>query len=123
MKEYLIKINQLKIRANLGVTEKEKSRKQPIIIDIELMPEYGIESIEDHIERTINYSEIRNLIKNYFKNNKPNLIESASYEIANLIQARFKCRTVIVRISKFPYRDTGAVTTEVRVEKQGEKSR
>lgn len=116
MKEFIIKINRLRIKANIGAKEVEKSRKQVVMVDAEIHPASAIESIKDYLERTVNYSDIRNLIKDYFLKNKPDLIETASYEIANIIYRKFKCRSVRIRVSKFPYRDADSVTAEVLIE-------
>lgn len=85
-----IKLNQIKLDVNLGVTEEERKVKQTIIIDIifyfDSMPNA---CLTDNIDETICYFTVFSLIEKYLENKEFKLIEFLCYEIHKLVIDNF----------------------------------
>ena len=87
---------------NLGVSEKERAKKQKVIVDLELFINKKIikaAAKTDDIMETVNYSHVHHSIKNIFNHNHK-IVETISEEIAANILDNFSVGKVIVRVKK-----------------------
>jgi len=105
----IIFIKDLRTRVHIGVTPRERKRKQRIDICVEMEPVTGWENRADSIENTVNYSSVRRSIRKLLGSERFNLIETAASRIALLIGDAFPVKTISVTIKKYPYRDTACV--------------
>ena len=101
-----IVIEELSINISIGTTEKERSKKQNILVSIEIEPETKYDTINDDIDQTINYSSVRNDIKRLIRTDHFQLIETVAKRIAQFLKSSYNIRSVTVCVKKFPYRDT-----------------
>lgn len=85
---------------NLGVSSKERSEKQKVFINVELFLDIKKAAETDNIEDTVNYSEVRDLIKNLVEAREYKLIETMAENIAKDILNKFSFEKVIVRLKK-----------------------
>ena len=85
---------------SIGVSEKERSRKQEIIIDVELYLSTKKAAMADSVKETVNYSEVYDLLKDIVEKNNCRLIEALAENIAKGILDRFHIKKVIVRVRK-----------------------
>jgi len=108
-------LNNISIHCYLGETEKERSKKQKILINVEIEPLTPFSMLNDNIENTVNYSLVRQLVKKLFREQSFNLLETAAYRVANIIKNNYQCRSVGVTIKKFPYRDTEYVACTINL--------
>ncbi|MGQ9615950.1 MAG: dihydroneopterin aldolase [Spirochaetota bacterium] len=106
-------INDLCVKAHIGVYEKERRNKQPLLISVEVEHEIDYENFKDSIDETIDYSSLRKEIKNIARTSKFNLIESFALKIARLLKENYRVRSVSVTIKKFPYGDAAFVGCRV----------
>ena len=88
---------------NIGVTSKERSKKQKIFIDVKLYLTKKSENLvflSDNIKDAVNYSEVYDLIKKTVEENEYKLIETMTNAIANKILKNFNINKVTVIVKK-----------------------
>lgn len=100
MKDKVI-IKGLKLKCSLGITEKERAKKQEIIADIEILHDTKKAAYTDDIRYAINYSDAAKLTK-ALAEKEYKLIETLAEEIANVLLQNFLVMEVKVLIKK-PY--------------------
>lgn len=98
-------IKDLCVKAHIGVHEKERRQKQPLLVSVEVEHEIDYGNFKDSIDSTIDYSSLRREIKNIARTSEFNLIESFALKIARLLKENYRVRGVSVTIKKFPYGD------------------
>lgn len=91
-------IKNAKFGCNIGVSKKEKKKKQEIIFDIELF--LSIKKASDDINHTVNYSKVCKSIKKLTNKKEFNLIETIAEETAKMILENFDIKKVLVRVKK-----------------------
>ncbi len=107
-------IQDLAAQIHIGVTEREKRKKQKILISIEAEPEMASGQIRDSLRNTVDYSSMRTGVLSLLKNSSHNLIETVADEIAGYVLKNFMVRQVSVTVKKFPYRDTKFVAYRLK---------
>ena len=85
---------------NIGVSAKERSTKQAIIVDLELFIDTKMAARTDDIKLALNYSEVYDSLKNFIENGEFNLIETVANKIANSVLEKFKVSKIIVKVQK-----------------------
>ena len=108
-----ITLEEISVTAYLGVTDKERAKKQKILVTVSIVPEIHFKTLNDSIDNTINYSIVRGDIISIFKKNRFNLIETAAKKIASYIKDKYPVKNIAVVIKKFPYKDTKFVAFEL----------
>jgi dihydroneopterin aldolase len=119
----VIILENLKVRAFIGVTERERSRRQKLLVSVEMEcgpppggpppggpPDAaaGGDGAEDSIENTVDYSLVRRAVKELLEGSRFKLIETAAARVARALKARFGPKAtgrIRVTVKKFPYRD------------------
>ena len=100
---------------HIGFTEKERSKKQKLLVSIEVEPKAQYNMINDELGNTINYSAVRMDVKNLLKSGSFNLIETVAEKIALLIRKKYNIKNVTVCVKKFPYKDTKYVAYRLTI--------
>lgn len=110
-----ILIEDLSVRVSVGVTDRERSKKQTLLVSVEMRTEASPGTIGDSLDRTIDYSKVRGAIKSLLERGRYNLIETVAEKTAHEVKSRFHAGGVRVTVKKFPYRDVRHVsyTTEL----------
>lgn len=108
-------LEDISAQVHLGVKEKERAKKQRILISVEIVPEAEYTSLQDCIENTVDYSRIRRDVKTIINSMKCSLIETLTSKIAHFIKEHYKVRSTTVSIKKFPYRDTKHVAYKLTI--------
>ena len=93
-------IKEAKFDCNVGVTDKERGRKQRIIVDVELFADLRKASHTDNIKNTINYSEVYKSIRNVAEKKDYRLIETLAENVAKEILNNSPAKKVVVRVEK-----------------------
>ena len=95
-----IVIKQIKIKTNIGVTEKERRSKQLLYLSLSF--KYNTKKSFDinNIDSLISYSEIIKFVKNYVKNSKFKTLEKLIIEIKIELEKKFKIKDLHVTIEK-----------------------
>ncbi len=80
-----INIEKLHLYGHIGVYEEEKANGQDFDVSVycNLRDDYSYAT--DELDNTVNYGTVANLIQDYFNNNKCDLIETVSENIAGMI--------------------------------------
>jgi len=107
-------LEEISVTAHLGVTEKERAKKQKILVTVSIAPDIHLKSLNDSIDNTINYSKVRGDIINIIGKNRFKLIETAAGKIASYIKDNYPVKNITVVIKKFPYKDTKFVAFELK---------
>jgi len=107
-----ITLDDIRVHAHIGVSVKERQRKQLLSITIEVEPDTAFEDIGDNIENTVNYSSIRDDAKALLKRAHYKLIETVATKLAHHVMAEYPVKSATVRVRKFPYKDTKSVSCQ-----------
>ncbi|MBS3735689.1 MAG: dihydroneopterin aldolase [Candidatus Bipolaricaulota bacterium] len=82
-----IKINDLSIRTIIGTEDYERESKQEVIVNVTLFTDVSVAGSADELERTVDYSKVKNEIYEMAVNSEFKLIESLAEEIARIALA------------------------------------
>ncbi len=93
-----IMIKNARFSCKIGVTEKERRKRQDIFVDAELF--FNFKKIHDSLKNTINYSDVHNSIKKIAEKNEYRLIETLAEDIAKEILSCYKIKKIIVSVKK-----------------------
>ena len=85
---------------NIGVSAKERSRKQKIFADAQLFLDTRKAAKKDDLKLTVNYSDVFNLMKRIAGGKKYNLIETLANDIAERVLDEFKIGKIAVKVKK-----------------------
>ncbi|MCX7712527.1 MAG: dihydroneopterin aldolase [Chthoniobacterales bacterium] len=108
-------IHSLEILSRIGVPSEERSSPQRLLIDVEIFPSNSFVSIDDSIEKTIDYSQIALQITTLASQRPRNLIETLAWECAKHIFDNFLVNKVTVRVRKFILPNADFVAAEVTI--------
>lgn len=96
-----IRLLDLTLFAQLGVTEWEKQGVQKVSLDVELALDLETAARQDRIAAAVDYSEVYALVQEVGKSRKYHLIESLAHAIQSAILIRFpEVARVRVRLRK-----------------------
>jgi FolB domain-containing protein len=108
-----IHIEQLEISARVGVPEKERAAPQRLTATITLWPQRQAEELHDHIEKTVNYSEVCEETKNFVRDHAFRLIETLADDLATHLLQRFAIAKIAIELRKFVIPDAKYVSVTV----------
>ena len=93
-------VKNAKYQANLGVTETERSKKQEILIDFELIFDTRKSAETDNIDDTVDYSVINKKFLEFFETNEDKLIEKLGQKLVEIIFSLFQVEQVRLAVKK-----------------------
>lgn len=82
-----ISIEGLIVEARIGVTEEERSRPQPLVIDLELAADLSAAAKTDNLVDTIDYDDLTNKVATFVRESRFRLLERLAAEIGDLVSA------------------------------------
>jgi len=97
-----ITIVDLEVFFNVGVTDEERAKPQPLLVTVDMEFDFSSAAESDHITRTIDYSRVARQVLKYGQNRRWKLIEKLANDLADMILSKFKPQGVIVEVKKFP---------------------
>ncbi len=97
---FKIKIDQLKVMANIGTSLKERRKKQPLLITVSF--EYKFSKIKnpDNINNLISYSELKKYISDFIYQSKYQTLEKLILECKKILKKEFKIKKIFILIEK-----------------------
>lgn len=98
MNDYIVRLNNIRVKALHGLHPAEKVKPQ--LFEFDIAVSYFGENCDDKIKKTIDYEHIYNLSIDVFKNNSFNLLETLGEEIINLICVEYNVKNVSITIRK-----------------------
>jgi dihydroneopterin aldolase len=106
-------IKNLFVPVVVGITERERSTKQLVIIDIFVFRDLKEAGTLDDPKRTSSYSKIRNSVFDFVSNNKFKLVEGIAEGTASLLLKNRSITKVKVRVRKEKYANLPSVGIEI----------
>jgi dihydroneopterin aldolase len=103
-----IHIEQLEIRARVGVPDSERAEPQRLVLNLTLWPKRI--GPRDDIADTVNYSEVVAALKQLTTQRDYRLIETLGEELAGHLLSRFPLRKVAIEVRKFVLPDAEYVS-------------
>lgn len=93
-------IKDLSLECKIGVTELERRKKQPVLINIVLYADVKRAGETDDISETVNYEDVSLEVVEYVKKTSFCLLEKLAEEIAEKCLEQTRVEKVEVRIEK-----------------------
>lgn len=106
-------IKNLTIPCKIGILEEERSKEQEIIVDAEIFHELREAGITDDINKTVDYSEIRQKIFDTVSTGESKLLETVAQKIATLLLEDTETWKVTVRVRKKKYNQDPQIGIEI----------
>lgn len=100
MERDVIIIKDLLLRCIIGVEEHERTKKQDVLINIELHADLSKACETDNIEHTVNYKEIKNGIIGIVESSRFYLIEKMAGVLAEYCLKEILVQKAVVKIEK-----------------------
>ena len=98
--ETFLKIENIKLWARVGVLDAERKLGQLFILDIFLWTDFEKCTVNDDIEKTIDYSKLVEILKNQSKKIYWFTIEKYSEAILGIINKEFKISKIKIILTK-----------------------
>ena len=95
-----IYIEDLRVKATIGIFDWEKKIKQEVSISYEIPHDNRKAAAEDTIEATTDYKTITKAIIAFVEGNKFELVETFAEKIAEMVIKDFKVEEIRLRVSK-----------------------
>jgi FolB domain-containing protein len=108
-----IHIEQLEISARIGVPETERATPQRLTASITLWPATDPRDLNDDVNRTVNYSTVREETKKFAAKRSDKLIETLAYELAGHLLTHFPVTRVAIELRKFVLPDAQYVAVRL----------
>jgi len=97
-----ISIVDLEVSYRVGVPAAERARPQRLLLTVEMEGDFSAAARSDDIRDAIDYFAVSQRLLKLGKGRSWKLIEKLAADLADLILAEFKPRTVTVEVKKFP---------------------
>lgn len=96
-----IRISDLEVFFQVGVTEQERARPQRLLVTVEMQHDLSGAAHRDNLADTIDYAAVTERILHFGHGCHWELIETLAEEIAAMILEEFAPRVVSVEVKKF----------------------
>jgi len=110
-----IHIEQLEIRARIGVPEDERAAPQRLACNITFWP-HNSATVEDEIGNTVDYAKVAESVKELASASEIRLLETLAEKVAAHLITRFPMRKVRVEVRKFALPDAKFVSVSATEE-------
>jgi dihydroneopterin aldolase len=112
-------IKNLAVSCRVGITEKERGRRQAVIVDLYIFRDLKEAGISDDPDKTSSYSEIRENIFDFVSKGEFKLLESIAEGIASLLLGKTIVMKVKVRVRKKRYATSPSIGIEITRTRHG----
>jgi 7,8-dihydroneopterin aldolase/epimerase/oxygenase len=93
-------IRGLRVEALIGVYQREREARQPLLLDVEIDFDNRLPAASDDLGDTLDYAEISQALRDLAAAGRHLLLETLAEEMAALLQRRFGARRVRLTIDK-----------------------
>jgi dihydroneopterin aldolase len=97
-----IKITDLEVFYQVGVTEEERAKPQRLLLSLEMTHDFTSAISRDNLAETVDYHAIAQRLLRFGDDCHWQLIETLAADLAAMILEDFKPRSVTVEVKKFP---------------------
>lgn len=112
-----ILIEQLELRAQIGVPDMERAEAQRLTVSLRIEPLDGFSALDDNLAKTVDYFAVAEAVKALAGAGPRRLLETLAEEIAALVLGQFAVSAVEVELRKFILPDTAFVAARLRRER------
>ena len=116
----VIRIEQLKVLAHIGVPDDERASAQKLTFNLTLFPVRSLDDLNDEIGRAVNYAAVCDEVKNFVGQRRDKLIETLADALASHLLEAFEIRRVTVELRKYILPDVEFVSVSVTRERTKE---
>lgn len=109
-----IVIDSLELESRLGVPDDERAGSQRLTLSLVLEPRAAFNSLDDRIERAVDYAEVCLAAKEIAADRPRRLLETLAEDIAAELLRRFKIQSVELELRKYILPDTAFVAARLR---------
>lgn len=95
-----ISVTGLLVETKIGITEKERSRPQDVVIDLDIVTDLHRAGETDDLEHTIDYDSLVSGIAAMVRASECKLLEKLATKIADEVSAKIGVSGVTVRVMK-----------------------
>jgi len=96
-----IRISDLEVFIQVGITEQERAKPQRLLLTIEMQHDLSMAAGRDDLADTIDYAAVTDRVLHFGNGCHWQLIETLAAEIAAMILEEFSPRHVSVEVKKF----------------------
>src|SRR5947209_17997753 len=111
--EHEIHIEQLKVRARVGVSNAERSKPQRLVLNMTIWPARDLRDIKDDIARTVDYAVLCRETKIYLQRQSTKLLETVAHDLSAHLLRKFRIRKICLEVRKFVLKDATYVSLTV----------
>ena len=112
-------IKNLVLPCRIGVTEEERTKKQNVIIDIEIFCDLSQAGITDDLTKSINYAQVQEQVTAAVSKVEFKLLESLAQTVASLILKNSLASQVTVAVKKEKYGKKPEMGIEITRDRNG----
>ena len=118
--EEMIRIEQLELRAQIGVPEDERASAQRLTFNFALFPVRPFRDLNDEIGRAVNYAAVCDEVKKFVGQRRDKLIETLADALASHLLEAFEIRRITVELRKYILPEVEFVSVTVTRERPKE---
>jgi dihydroneopterin aldolase len=96
-----IRITDLEVFYQVGVTDEERAKPQRLLLSVEMEHDFTSAISRDNLAETLDYFAIARRLLRFGEGCHWQLIETLAADIAAMIQDEFQAKTVSVEVKKF----------------------
>ena len=97
---FKVEIKQLKVNTNIGVSSKERQKRQLVLISIRFNYRISSKFNVNDIEHLQDYSKITKFVKNFVENSKYQTLEKLITETKIILKKKFRLNNIYLKIEK-----------------------
>ena len=96
-----IRIQQLEVRAHIGVPEEERASPQRLTFNLTLWPVRSTQDLHDEIAQAVNYANVCVEVTRFVEQRRDRLIETLADALAAHLLEAFDIRRVTIELRKY----------------------
>jgi dihydroneopterin aldolase len=116
----VIRIEQIEVRAHIGVPDDERSQPQRLTISIAFWPNKSGAELNDNIERAVNYAAVCAEVRKFVGERSDKLIETLADKLASHLLDAFEIRRIKIELRKYVLPEVEFVSVTVTRERSKE---
>jgi 7,8-dihydroneopterin aldolase/epimerase/oxygenase len=116
----VIRIEQLKVLAHIGVPDDERASAQKLTFNLALVPVRSFDDLNEEIGRAVNYAAVCEEVKKFVEQRRDKLIETLADALASHLMEAFEIWRITVELRKYILPDVEFVSVTVTRERAKE---
>jgi 7,8-dihydroneopterin aldolase/epimerase/oxygenase len=105
-----IEINDLEVKARIGVPENERRTPQRLLVSVRFKVETTFAALDDEIEKTVDYARVAAEVERVIKTSRAHLIEKLVSDLGEALMTRFAMLRLEIELRKYILPNAGYVS-------------